>query len=220
MQAEADMNRFRRKDVLADGLLNGHAAPETVKTHTRMRFGKYLILMIVLMFVALVGMAGAYADIVMYDDFESPVAKGIIDASTPFAALQYGETFGSVYREGGEYYLFTSYSSGVYVRNSTDGATWGASKAVLSHGTINAWDSSKIYCPIVWKEGRTYYMIYGGYDSLVLPRWVWQHPQMLKDHMKKTPQTPFMITRTHPTGLTKGQNRGEYRKSMRHITFG
>jgi hypothetical protein len=165
MQAEADMNRFRRKDVLADGLLNGLAAPETVKTHTRMRFGKCFILMIVLVFVALVGMAGAYADIVMYDDFESPVAKGIIDASTPFAALQYGETFGSVYREGGEYYLFTSYSSGVYVRNSTDGATWGASKAVLSHGTINAWDSSKIYCPIVWKEGRTYYMIYGGYDS-------------------------------------------------------
>ncbi|MDI6875448.1 MAG: family 43 glycosylhydrolase [Methanomicrobiales archaeon] len=121
---------------------------------------KYLAAVLLVLLASPAMGLGIYAD-----DFESAVVKGVIDPATPFAALEAGETFGAAYREGGTYYLYTSYAANIYVRKATDGRTWDDRSLVLTRGGAGGWDSTKVYCPMVWKEGGTYYMIYGGYDD-------------------------------------------------------
>jgi len=99
------------------------------------------------------------------DTFESATTKGVVNQSS-LSSFNSGETFGMVYAEGSVYYAYYENRSDgkIYVRNSTDKLTWGDPTLVLGkYG--GSWQASKVYCPIVWKEGSTYYMIYTGLDS-------------------------------------------------------
>lgn len=124
------------------------------------------ILLVALLIVAVaVPITSAAPAFNFNDTFESAITKGVINASTPFSTLAAGDTFGSVYKEGSTYYMFfVNTSKDIYVRNSTDGVTWGENTLALARYG-GSWQASKVYCPIVWKEGSTYYMIYTGLDS-------------------------------------------------------
>lgn len=89
---------------------------------------------------------------------------GSISVNTPLT-LYADETFSSVYNESGKTYMFNSWGTGIYVRNSTDGVTWGSIVNLLAKGGAGSWDSQELYCPIVWKEGSTYYMTYAGLNG-------------------------------------------------------
>lgn len=99
------------------------------------------------------------------NDFEAPIVKGTIDPASPFTALSSGETWGAVYYEGGTYYLYCGLAAAIGVRTSADGKTWGERTEVLARSAADAWDYTNCYCPTVWKEGATYYMLYGGYSA-------------------------------------------------------
>jgi len=99
-----------------------------------------------------------------YNDFEAAVSKVTLDGGNPFGITP--RTFGSVWEEAGTYYLYTG-TGNIYLYNSTDRVNWVEEddSPVVLNGGAGTWDDVNIYCPMVWKEGATYYMIYGGYDA-------------------------------------------------------
>ena len=72
-------------------------------------------------------------------------------------------TFSSVIREGEtSWRMYSSYYSGnsIGVSTSTDGISWTRQQVVLQTGSAGKWDASNVWCPGVWEEGGTYYMLY------------------------------------------------------------
>ncbi|MDI6719676.1 MAG: hypothetical protein QMD46_08715 [Methanomicrobiales archaeon] len=154
---------------------------------------KYLAAVLLVLLASPAMGLGIYAD-----DFESAVVKGVIDPATPFAALEAGETFGAAYREGGTYYLYTSYAANIYVRKATDGRTWGDRSLVLTRGgaghggvgerqlglvtspNLREWRGDpdnplfvgQRFCPFPFRVGEMYYLLvthqYAGSDYAVL----------------------------------------------------
>jgi predicted GH43/DUF377 family glycosyl hydrolase len=82
--------------------------------------------------------------------------------------------FCSIVQNGSTYCAYGSYhnqSTGYWViglMTSTDGIHWTEDTAddpVLSPGASGTFDSVMLWCPIVWKEGSTWYMLYAGSNS-------------------------------------------------------
>ena len=73
-------------------------------------------------------------------------------------------TFSSVLRESDTLWrMYSSYDSDnrdIGMSTSTDGITWTHQGVVLRKGAPGTWDGSNIWCPAVWKEDTTYYMMY------------------------------------------------------------
>jgi hypothetical protein len=73
-------------------------------------------------------------------------------------------TFSSVLRESATSWLmYSSYDTDgndIGMSTSTDGISWTHQGAVLRKGSAGEWDSSNTWCPAVWEEGGTYYMLH------------------------------------------------------------
>ena len=78
-------------------------------------------------------------------------------------------TFSSVIRESDTLWrMYSSYDSDnrdIGMSTSTDGISWTHQGVVVRKGEAGTWDSSNIWCPAVWKENGTYYMMYPGSGS-------------------------------------------------------
>lgn len=77
----------------------------------------------------------------------------------------------SIWKEGSTYYAYYSGSKNdsifaIGLATSTDGITWtkdaGADGKIFSPGAAGKWDDYAVSSPLVWKEGATWYMLYGG----------------------------------------------------------
>lgn len=97
-----------------------------------------------------------------YNNFEAPVVKAVDNAANPFTSVT--GCFGMVFKDGATYHMYTG-MNGIYHATSSNGVTWSASTQVLSRGSSGEWDASNVYCPMVWKEDTTWYMIYTGYAA-------------------------------------------------------
>jgi hypothetical protein len=80
-----------------------------------------------------------------------------------------GGTFSSVIRENANTWrMYASYDSDnrdIGLSTSADGIRWYHQGVVLRKGAAGQWDNSNVWCPVVWKEGATYYMLYPGQGS-------------------------------------------------------
>ena len=78
-------------------------------------------------------------------------------------------TFSSVLRESDTFWrMYSSYDSDgndIGMSTSSDGIHWTHQGVVLRKGPAGAWDSANVWCPAVWKENGTYYMMYPGTGS-------------------------------------------------------
>jgi predicted GH43/DUF377 family glycosyl hydrolase len=91
---------------------------------------------------------------------------------TPGASGQWDDAWiciHSIWNEGGTYYAYyngwrSTTQCQVGLATSTDGITWtkSGSNPVLAFGTAGQWDDYNVGNPVVWKEGSTWYMLYGG----------------------------------------------------------
>jgi hypothetical protein len=84
-----------------------------------------------------------------------------------------GGTFSSVMRlSPTSWRMYASYDSDgndIGLSTSTDGLNWTHQGVVLRKGSAGEWDSGNIWCPAVWEEGGTYYMLHpatGGPDGM------------------------------------------------------
>lgn len=78
-----------------------------------------------------------------------------------------GYKWGSVVKfNSTSYYMFLSGSDDIYRFTSSDGKNWSLdpSTAVLTR-TSGSWDSRQVWCPMVWIENETWYMLYSGENS-------------------------------------------------------
>ena len=80
--------------------------------------------------------------------------------------------YGSVLKDQQDYKLYftgqrTKYDHQIGLATSLDGQNWEKHKAnpILRPGTPGSWDDYYIWCPMVWKEGNTYHMLYSGANS-------------------------------------------------------
>ena len=78
-------------------------------------------------------------------------------------------TIHSIWKEGDTYYAYyhgwkSTTQAQIGLATSTDGITWTkhGSNPVLAFGTAGQWDDYNVGNPVVWKEGSTWYMLYGG----------------------------------------------------------
>jgi len=91
---------------------------------------------------------------------------------TPGASGQWDDAWvaiHSIWNEGGTYYAYyhgwkSSTQAQIGLATSTDGITWTkhGSNPVLAYGAGGQWDDYNVGNPVVWKEGSTWYMLYGG----------------------------------------------------------
>lgn len=126
------------------------------------------------------GNSGALSDwdgvntFIGYDGFET-YAEWTPHASNPLVSPGGSNTlntWGSVWKEGSTYHMYYTRSTGsdhvIDHATSSDGLSWTkdtTNNPVLDHGSTGAWDDNRIWCPMVWKEGTTWYMIYSGDKS-------------------------------------------------------
>jgi len=93
-------------------------------------------------------------------------------ASNPLISSTHN-AFGSIWEDGGTYYLFYTNLYDAYVRTSTDGITWGAATKILDR-EAGAWDD-RIQVTNVWKEDGTWYMLYRGKQAITENPPAWSH---------------------------------------------
>jgi len=82
------------------------------------------------------------------------------------------QCYGSVLKVGSVYHYYYAYGNipwHIGHSTSNDGITWtpDAANPVLSAGGAGTWDSYDVWCPMVWKEGNTWYMLYVGRKASV-----------------------------------------------------
>ncbi|MHC5182883.1 MAG: DUF2341 domain-containing protein, partial [Planctomycetota bacterium] len=82
----------------------------------------------------------------------------------PGSAAGGSGVFSSVMRESETLWrMYASYDpdgSDIGLSTSIDGIVWDPNGVVLRNGAEGEWDSTNIWCPAVWEENGTYYMLY------------------------------------------------------------
>lgn len=73
----------------------------------------------------------------------------------------------SIIKDDTDYKMYYSNAGGAYyiqyigLKTSTDGINWTDQGSVLASGGLGTWDYN-LWCPMAWKEGGTYHMMYTG----------------------------------------------------------